>query len=158
MRSYTMELGTSPHARAPVAASTTSPPTTPAPVAAPASVPEPAPTAATSAPTAIREEPPPPATARAAPAPPPAAAPRATEHAVTAWTVQVGTFSSRENAAHLMANLKSHGFSPTLSEALRNGHKLFRVRVGVERDRAAAQKLLARLRAAGEKSAEVVPR
>ena len=72
--------------------------------------------------------------------------------------VQLGTFSSRENAAHLVAGLKSHGFSGSIVEASKSGHKLYRVRVGAERDRAAAQKLLARLKAAGEKGGEVVAR
>jgi cell division septation protein DedD len=39
-----------------------------------------------------------------------------------------------------------------------NGRKLFRVRVGAEKDRAAAQKLLGRLKAVGEKGAEIVSR
>ena len=68
----------------------------------------------------------------------------------------MGTFSSRENAARLVGSLKSHGFTGSISEASRNGHKLFRVRVGVERDRTGAQKLLGRLRAAGEKGGEIV--
>ena len=86
--------------------------------------------------------------------PPPAAhAPSA-----TGWTVQLGTFSSRANAVHLVARLKSHGFSGSIAEVTKSGHKLYRVRVGAERDRASAQKLLTRLKAAGEKGADIVPR
>ncbi len=70
--------------------------------------------------------------------------------------MQLGTFSNRENAARLVGSLKSHGFTGSIVEATRNGHKLFRVRVGAERDRTAAQKLLGRLKAAGEKGGEVV--
>ncbi|HEV2702027.1 MAG TPA: SPOR domain-containing protein [Steroidobacteraceae bacterium] len=157
MRSYTMELGEATHARAPVAASTTAAPAHEAVAAA--SAPQPA----VSAPPRTASEPgalpaPPPAPLHAAPHAPPAhLAEHAAEH-TGAWTVQVGTFSSRDNAAHLIAGLKSHGFSATVSEATKNGHKLFRVRVGNERDRAAAQKLLARLKAAGQKSPEIVPR
>ncbi len=150
MRSYTMDLGESPHAREPVAPSTAAPPArelltgaTSAPAAAPA---QPRTLAAPPA-IATPSEP--------SPRPPPAIP---AEHGPGLWTVQVGTFSSRENAARLAATLKSHGFSPTLSEALKNGHKLFRVHVGSERDRAAAQKLLARLKAAGQKGGEVVPK
>ena len=89
------------------------------------------------------------------PSPAPAPAPA---HSAAAWTVQLGTFSSRENAARLVTGLKSHGFSATIAEATKNGHKLFRVRVGAERDRAAAQKLQGRLQAVGEKGGEIVPR
>jgi cell division septation protein DedD len=88
----------------------------------------------------------------------PAATDKTSEHGTPGWTVQLGTFSSRENAAHLVAGLKSHGFSASIAEATKNGHKLYRVRVGAERDRAAAQKLQARLKAAGEKGGEIVPR
>jgi DedD protein len=161
MRSYTMELGeTAPANSAPITASTAAPPAREAPLpvssaAVPWSAPGPAPAAQ-------------PQTATAPPPQPlvPSAAPRTAQHAPAehpaehgaAWTVQIGTFSNRENAAHVVASLKSHGFSATVSEATKEGHKLFRVRVGNERDRVAAQKLLARLKAAGQKGGEVMPR
>jgi cell division septation protein DedD len=158
MRSYTMDLGDSSRAsRGPVAASTTAPPpTAPPPVIEPP--------AASSAPVRDTRTPPtPPAPAAPArtaalPAPRAAVAAPAPAHSSAAWTVQLGTFSSRDNAARLVAGLKSHGFGATISEATKNGHKLFRVRVGAERDRAAAQKLQGRLKAAGEKGGEIVPR
>jgi len=169
MRSYTMDLGESPHANgAPVAPSTTAPSarepvvaaiSAPAPMAssppvasvAPKSVPAAASrTAAASATAQPRSHVP-----SSAPTPVPT---HASEHTAAAWTVQLGTFSNRENAARLLARLKSHGFSGSISEVAKNGHKLFRVRVGAERDRAGAQKLLGRLKAAGEKGAEIVPR
>ena len=165
MRSYTMELGESAHVREPVAASTAGSPAREAPPAnsAPVTAPSPAPapnTAMTSAPgPAVAAQPP-----AAAPSPPALAHPaqhapaeHAAEH-TAAWAVQVGTFSSRDNAAHLVASLKSHGFTATVTEASKSGHKLFRVRVGNERDRAAAQKLLGRLKASGQKTLEIVPR
>lgn len=163
MRSYTLELGESPPAREPVAASTAA-----APAREPASGANRAP-AVTSGPPATLSAPAALTTA-SEPAPPPPTSPAsrpgqhaprealAAEHGAGGWTVQVGTFSSRDNAARLVATLKSHGFSAAVSEATKNGHKLFRVRVGVERERAAAQKLLARLKAAGQKGAAVVPR
>ena len=154
MRSYTMDLGESVHANsAPVAAST---------IAAPASEPAAAqPHTATVAPasTPAQTQTLPPAAAdnpAAAHAQPPAAMTHGS--ATAAWTVQLGTFSSRDNAAHLVASLKSHGFGASIAQATKSGHKLYRVRVGAERDRAAAQKLLARLRAAGQKGGEIVPR
>jgi len=158
MRSYTMDLGDSVHANsAPVAASTTVPPAsepvarTPLP-GAPAS--EVAASTQASAPAPIQTAP----AARAVPPAAPPAGPHAPDHGAAGWTVQLGTFSSRENAAHLVAGLKSHGFTATIAESTRGGHKLYRVRVGAEHDRAGAQKLLGRLKAAGEKGAEIVPR
>lgn len=169
MRSYTMELGESVHANsAPVAASTTVPPATEPAVRTPVSsapVPAAAPaTASAPAPAAVVEAPPPRRTATVAPTPTPksalhaVAANKSSERNTAGWTVQLGTFNSRENAAHLVAGLKSHGFSGSIAEATKSGHKLYRVRVGAERDRASAQKLLARLKAAGEKGGEIVPR
>ncbi len=153
MRSYTMDLGESPHAnRAPVAASTAAPPAR-EPALPVSSAPEPLPSQPdnSSAPQLAA----PPAPRPPSPAPAPA---RSAAHAAALWTVQLGTFSSRENAARLVGALKSRGFTGSISEASRNGHKLFRVRVGAERDRSAAQKLLGRLKAAGQKGGEVVPR
>jgi cell division septation protein DedD len=164
MRSYTMDLGESPRAREPVAASTAAPPaheSAVSPNSAPGSAPAPtlalgapSPTGAVNASEPAARPPAPVAVAHGAQHPPTEHA--APEHGPTGWTVQVGTFGSRDNAAHLAATLKSHGFSPTVSEALKNGHKLFRVRVGSERDRAAAQKLLTRLKSAGQKGGEIV--
>jgi DedD protein len=152
MRSYTMDLGESPHANsAPVAASTTAPVSGESAVPVPRATVPPAksPGAAIVAPPASTE--PLATTPRPKSGKPPAAT-------ATVWTVQLGTFTNRENAARLDSRLKAHGFSATLSEATRNGHKLYRVRVGAERERAAAQKLLGRLKAAGEKGAEIVSR
>ncbi|HEY6455079.1 MAG TPA: SPOR domain-containing protein [Steroidobacteraceae bacterium] len=149
MRSYTLELGASAHGNnTPVAASTAVPPASaPAP---PHSAPQPL---IHTAPVSPLPE----ATRAPLPAPPPAPAPSPAHNAVT-WTVQLGTFSSRENATRLMARLKTRGFAAFLSEATKSGHKLYRVRVGTERDRTAAQKLQGRLKAAGEKGTQIVPR
>jgi cell division septation protein DedD len=158
MRSYTLELGDVPRAnRGPVAASTTTPPAAD-------------PVAVSSAPLSsapVPDTPTPPATPATAPARTPGAvAPRvaaaapvpAPAHGAGTWTVQLGTFSRRDNAARLVSGLKSHGFGAAISEATKNGHTLFRVRVGTERDRAGAQRLLGRLKAAGEKGGEILPR
>ncbi len=180
MRSYTIDLGDSPHANnAPVAASTAvvTPASEPAPTVHAASEPVPVPrdAAATvaSAPAAESTSQAP-AEEHAAVEVPAAVAPQAaeptvshteshaadaeTEHSPAAWTVQLGLFSNRLNAVHLVANMKSQGFSATISEITKKGHKLFRVRVGAEKDRAGAQKLLNRLKAAGVKGAEIAPR
>jgi DedD protein len=151
MRSYTMELGESVHANsAPVAASTT---------VAPASEPAAAqPHIATVAPTPAPAPAPMPTPSQTQTPPPVVTHGSAAEHSTAGWTVQLGTFSNRDNAAHLVAVLKSHGFSASIAEATKSGHKWYRVRVGAERDRAAAQKLLGRLRAAGQKGGEIVAR
>jgi DedD protein len=65
------------------------------------------------------------------------------------WSIQVGSFASRANADRLASELKGKGFAASVSEGKSNGKKLFRVRVGPEPDKAAAQALGARLRAAG---------
>ncbi len=158
MRSYTMDLAESPRINsAPVAASTAAPPAS-EPAVTLSSAPEPQlqrPPAAASAPQGVT---PPPRPSAPVPAPTPAhAVEHGVEHASGAWTVQLGTFSNRDHAVHLVNNLKSHGFGATISEVTNNGRKLFRVRVGNEKDRAAAQKLLGRLKAAGAKGGEVVP-
>jgi cell division septation protein DedD len=148
MRSYTLELGEAPRAnRGPVAASTAAPPADPVAVSSAPLPDTPAPAAASA-----------PARTPSAAAPRvPAAAP-APPHGAGTWIVQLGTFSSRENAARLVSGLKSHGFSAAISEVMKNGHKLFRVRVGAERDRACAVRLQGRLKAAGEKGGENLPR
>lgn len=162
MRAYTMDLGESTHpSSAPVAASTAAPAAREP--ATPASAPLPAP--AQQGPAAVAPAAPPPVAQpvvrSATPAVHPPAAPplRATQHSGAAWTVQLGTFSNRDNAARLVARLKSQGFSASVAETTaKNGHNLYRVRVGTEKDRAAAQKMLGRLRAAGETGGQVVAR
>jgi DedD protein len=72
------------------------------------------------------------------------------------WAIQVGSFVSRANAERLANDLKGKGFAAFVSESTRGGKKLFRVRVGPEADKAAAQSLAAKLRAAG-RSGSLVP-
>jgi DedD protein len=73
------------------------------------------------------------------------------------WMVQVGSFASRDNAERLSRDLKAKGFVASVSESRGGGRNLYRVRVGPEPDRAAAQAVLARLRARGVTGAAVVP-
>jgi cell division septation protein DedD len=75
---------------------------------------------------------------------------------VTGWSVQIGSFASRENADRLVHELKARRFSAFVSESTSNGRKLFRVRVGPEPDHAAAQTLATRLRSAGH-TGSIVP-
>lgn len=72
------------------------------------------------------------------------------------WVVQLGSFASRANAEHLAQQVRAGGFQASVSQAA-TGRKLYRVRVGPVRDRAAAGDLAARLWTAGH-TGSVVPR
>ncbi len=125
----------------PAAPAAASPASTPAPQAstpAPAvSVPAPAP----------RTAPAPAETPRA----PPAAAP-----ARGNFVVQLGSFSSRENAERLVHDMTAHGFTAFIAPITTNGRELYRVRVGPTRDRASAEALATELKRAGQ-SGSIVP-
>lgn len=110
----------------------------------------------------------PPATAKsaAAPAKPPAtsktttvATSKSSSSAATpgGWTVQVGVFASRDNADRLASDIRMKGLRAAVSEVTSSGRKLYRVRVGPASDRAAAQELQARLKAAGRPTGAIVP-
>ncbi|MGH8286510.1 MAG: SPOR domain-containing protein [Steroidobacteraceae bacterium] len=140
MRSYTIELGERAPAR----------PAQPQSRAATDAI-EPATSTAERSPAAQTISAPPASSERREPAPKeqvPAAA--AEPLAVTGWSIQVGSFASRENADLLVAQLRGRGFRSFVAEGTGGGRKLYRVRVGPERDRAAAQQLAARLKAVGE--------
>jgi cell division septation protein DedD len=77
--------------------------------------------------------------------------------AVIGWSVQLGSFASRENAERLVHELKARRFSAFVSESTGGGRKLYRVRVGPESDQAAAQALVTRLRSAGHAGGSIVP-
>jgi cell division septation protein DedD len=140
-------------------------------VAAPASPPEPvveaaplaapAPEALPEAPASVAAastSPPAPAEASASPAPAPAAKPPAQERAATGnWWTQVGIFSSRDNADRLAKRLRDAGFAIEVSKYVSGGKDMFRVRAGPVADRAEAQALLARLKAAGHSALVVAP-
>jgi len=72
------------------------------------------------------------------------------------FVVQLGTFSSRENADRLVREMKSKGFAAFVVPVASNGRQLFRVRVGPTRDRASAESLAAELKRAGQ-SGSIVP-
>lgn len=65
-----------------------------------------------------------------------------------AWVVQVGSFSSRENATEVVQKLRAAGFDTFLESAEVSGKTVFRVRVGPEADRVRAQALLPQIKAA----------
>ena len=68
------------------------------------------------------------------------------------WAVQLGSFSSQENAEKLAADLRKQGFAAFLSQLDTASGKLHRVRVGPQKDRAAAEAMAARLKKSGHDS------
>ena len=74
-----------------------------------------------------------------------------------AWMVQLGVFSIQTNAERLAQELKTQGFHAFVSENGGGGRPLWRVRAGPVAERAAAEQLSAKLRAAGH-AGSVVPK
>lgn len=69
---------------------------------------------------------------------------------VSTWTVQLGSFGDKANAERQVKQLTDKGFPAFLSRYQNSAGKvLYRVRVGTEKDRARADKLLARLANSG---------
>ena len=67
------------------------------------------------------------------------------------FAVQLGSFSSKQNAEKLAAELRRQGFAAFLSQLDGGAGPLHRVRVGPQKDRQAAESMAARLLAAGHK-------
>ena len=65
------------------------------------------------------------------------------------WAVQVGAFSSAKSADKLIGDLRRDGYSAYEAPLSRAGKTLHRVRVGPEAERAAADRLSARLKERG---------
>jgi len=72
------------------------------------------------------------------------------------WAVQLGSFSSQENAEKLAADLRKQGFAAFLSQVSTPSGQLQRVRVGPQKDREAADAMAARLQKAGH-TGKVLP-
>lgn len=86
------------------------------------------------------------------PAPPPAATTEkppveavATREGLSAWVVQVGSFSQRENAENLVERLRGKSFAVDMEQVSIKGKTLYRVMVGPEVDRKQAEMILARV-------------
>jgi DedD protein len=88
--------------------------------------------------------------------PAPAPAPQAAPSGDGPWTVQVGSFSQSDNAQALQRRLAGEGFEVFVSRVATDAGTMYRVRVGPVPERDAADKLLARVRAAGHATARVV--
>jgi len=127
----------------------------PAPTqAAPVVREEASPTAREAEETVEKSEPPPadptPAAAETAVAEPAAAS------ATGMFAVQLGSFSSQENAERLAADLRNQGYAAFLSQVESGDRQLHRVRVGPQKDRESAEAVAAQLAKSGH-TGQVVP-
>jgi len=104
--------------------------------------------------TVEKSEPPPaeptPAAAQAAVAEP------APASATGMFAVQLGSFSSQENAERLAADLRNQGYAAFLSQVESGDRQLHRVRVGPQKDRESAEAVAAQLAKSGH-TGQVVP-
>ena len=116
----------------------------------------------------VREEPKPAAVQPRQPEPkatPPEQAPEpvkepVVEQAVTSttgmWAVQLGSFSNKDNAEKLAADLRKQGYAAFLSQVATDSGQLHRVRIGPQKDRESAEAMASRLAKVGRKG-QVVP-
>jgi DedD protein len=112
----------------------TTPQPQPAPVRA-ATQSEPEPTETQSTPEPAAEE--------------PAPQPAADSSSTGMWAVQLGSFGNADNAERLAADLRSKGHAAFLSQVSTSAGQRHRVRIGPQKDRAAAEAVAAKLREAG---------
>lgn len=76
--------------------------------------------------------------------------------AAGSFVVQLGSFSSKQNAEKLTRDMTAKGFATFIAPITTNGRELYRVRVGPTRDRASAEALAAQLKRIGQ-SGSIVP-
>lgn len=72
------------------------------------------------------------------------------------WAVQLGSFSNKENAEKLAADLRKQGYAAFLSQLTTDAGTLHRVRIGPQKDREAAEAMALRLAKANHKG-QVLP-
>ena len=73
------------------------------------------------------------------------------------WSVQVGSFASAANAKKIMRELAGKGYAVYTVQAGHGAHTQHKVRIGPEADRAAAERILAKLKGDGHTGAIVAP-
>ncbi len=88
--------------------------------------------------------------------PPPQTVPKPAASTTGMWAVQLGSFSSKDNAEKLAADLRKQGYAAFLSQLQTSGGPLHRVRIGPQKDRASAEAMAARLLKVNHKG-QVVP-
>jgi DedD protein len=86
----------------------------------------------------------------------PATKQAATESSTGMWAVQLGSFSSQENAERLAADLRDQGYAAFLSQLQTGSGSLHRVRIGPQKDRDSAEAVAKQLDTGGHKG-QVVP-
>ena len=79
-----------------------------------------------------------------------------TESSTGMWAVQLGSFSSQENAERLAASLRKQGYAAFLSQLETSSGALQRVRIGPQKDRQSAESVAAQLAKSGH-TGQVVP-
>jgi DedD protein len=72
------------------------------------------------------------------------------------WAVQLGSFSNKDNAEKLAADLRKQGYAAFLSQLKIDSGQLHRVRIGPQKDRESAEAMAARLLKVGHKG-QVLP-
>lgn len=72
------------------------------------------------------------------------------------WAVQLGSFSNKENAEKLAADLRKQGYAAFLSQLTTGNGQLHRVRIGPQKDRDSAEEMAKRLAKVGQEG-QVVP-
>lgn len=87
-----------------------------------------------------------PATAVASAAQPQPESKKGNSASASGWSVQVGSFGVRATSDRVAADLKKEGFSAFVVAFQSGNQTMYRVRVGPERDRAAAEGLLRKLK------------
>ena len=75
--------------------------------------------------------------------------PAATSSSTGMWAVQLGSFGNQENAERLAADLRKQGRAAFLSQVMTSDGQRHRVRIGPQKDRAAAEAVAASLKKAG---------
>ena len=72
------------------------------------------------------------------------------------WAVQLGSFSNKDNAEKLAADLRKQGYAAFLSQLQTDAGQLHHVRIGPQKDRESAEAMASRLLKVGHKG-QVVP-
>ena len=87
---------------------------------------------------------------------PPKPAPQPAASTTGMWAVQLGSFSNKENAEKLAADLRKQGYAAFLSQLTTEKGQLHRVRIGPQKDRESAEEMAKRL-AKVKQEGQVVP-
>ena len=166
MRTQTLKLGDAPEQTADSAPAPATP--TPQPAAAPPEAakdataspraPEAQGEARLAAATGAADRPPPAATPAPPKAEPASAAPKPETKAQGDWTVQLGSFEDEGNAKRLAQRAGTFGYKAEVSSSRSGGKTLYRVRVGPQATRAAADAAASALRARGVEARVVAAR